>query len=159
MVSRITCLIHFIRRKKTTSTKLRSVRLLLDLVPQAESILFIPLLSKSDFEVLGGGFLFFSSFHRVGGGNLWHESQVTFSTCEHWDCRVLWHYLQLWWGFEYRPQMRGKSSKKILTRGLIFFWSLLWVRRTKTILFYFIKKIVGMVATCCQIAYEQHLSK
>jgi hypothetical protein len=25
-----------------------------------------------------------------------------------------------------------------LTRGLIFFWSLLWVRKTKSILFYFI---------------------
>jgi hypothetical protein len=74
-------------------------------------------------------------------GNLWHESQVTFSTCERWDCRVLWHYLQLWRGFEYIPQMRGKSSKNVSHTGVDnFFLSLLWVRRTKTILFYFIKK-------------------
>jgi hypothetical protein len=64
-------------------------------------------------------------------------------------------------GFQLRAVDEREIFKMFLTRGLIyifFLWSLLWVRKTKTILFYK-KKIVGMVATCCQIAYEPHISK
>jgi hypothetical protein len=43
--------------------------------------------------------------------------------------------------------------------GLVFFRVDVGPERPKIFYFILLKKVVGMVATWCQIAYEQHISK
>jgi hypothetical protein len=54
--------------------------------------------------------------------------------------------------------MRGKSSKNVSHIGVDIFLEFIVGQKDQKYFILF-KKIVGMVATCCQVAYEQHISK
>jgi hypothetical protein len=55
--------------------------------------------------------------------------------------------------------MRGKSSKNVSHTGVDVFFGVYCGSERPKIFYFILKKVVGMVATCCQIAYEQHISK